>query len=249
MQSIKFQDLKDLFLENRIYLDFNNKPRLTDDDLLFFSDNFEIEPYVCILRGSCIPSMGAFTYTSTSDVNIKIGRYCSLANITFFGARHPLEFISTSPFNHTQHVNFFSQPYLDRNISFNNKMYRGQGGGNGIVIGNDVWVAQNVTMKYGINIGHGAVIAANTLLTKDVPPYAIIGGVPGKVIKYRFDMDIVNKLLDISWWNYHIADLNGLPWHDPIDFILKFEDRVKYYGLTKYEPKKLLLKDLLNYKE
>ena len=104
-------------------------------------------------------------------------------------------------------------------------------------------------MKYGINIGHGAVIAANTLLTKDVPPYAIIGGVPGKVIKYRFDMDIVNKLLDISWWNYHIADLNGLPWHDPINFILKFEDRVKYYGLKKYEKKKLLLKDLLNYKE
>ena len=66
-------------------------------------------------------------------------------------------------------------------------------------IGNDVWIGNNVTIMAGINIGDGAVIGACTLVTKDVPLYAIVGGVPAKIIKYRFSEEIIVKLLEIKW--------------------------------------------------
>lgn len=68
-------------------------------------------------------------------------------------------------------------------------------------IGNDVWVGTNATILNGIKIGDGAVIGANTIVTKDVPPYAIIVGNPGKIIKYRFEDRIIEKLLDLKWWD------------------------------------------------
>lgn len=70
-----------------------------------------------------------------------------------------------------------------------------------IVIGNDVWIGQNVTVMSGITIGDGAVIAANSTVTKDVEPYAVVGGVPAKKIKSRFDQETVDFLLESQWWD------------------------------------------------
>ncbi len=67
-------------------------------------------------------------------------------------------------------------------------------------IGNDVWIGSNATILQGVNIGNGAVIAAGAVVTKDVPPYAIVGGVPAKIIKYRFTEEQIKSLLDIEWW-------------------------------------------------
>ena len=71
-----------------------------------------------------------------------------------------------------------------------------------IIIGNDVTIGANVTIMGGVTIGNGAVVGANSLVTKDVPPYAIVGGNPAKIIKYRFDDDVVIKLNEIKWWNW-----------------------------------------------
>ena len=68
-------------------------------------------------------------------------------------------------------------------------------------IGNDVWIATHVIIKDGITIGDGAIIGAGAVVVKDVPPYAVVGGVPAKVIKYRFEQSIINKLLVLQWWN------------------------------------------------
>lgn len=68
-------------------------------------------------------------------------------------------------------------------------------------IGNDVWIGSYVRIMEGITIGDGAIVAAGAIVTKDIPPYAIVGGVPAKIIKYRFDEEIINKLLELKWWN------------------------------------------------
>ena len=74
-------------------------------------------------------------------------------------------------------------------------------------IGNDVWIGSGVTVNRKVHIGNGAILASGTVVTKDVPDYAIVGGVPGRVIKYRFDKETVNRLLAIEWWNWPFETL------------------------------------------
>ena len=72
------------------------------------------------------------------------------------------------------------------------------------IIGNDVWIGCNATILRGVTIGDGAIVAANAFVNKDVPPYAIVGGVPAKVLKYRFSENIITKLLHLKWWDFPI---------------------------------------------
>lgn len=74
-----------------------------------------------------------------------------------------------------------------------------------VVIGNDVWIGAYAKIVEGVRIGDGAVIAAGAVVTKDVPPYAIVGGVPAKIIKYRFEEKQIKQLLELKWWNKDIA--------------------------------------------
>jgi acetyltransferase-like isoleucine patch superfamily enzyme len=73
-----------------------------------------------------------------------------------------------------------------------------------VVIGNDVWIGTQSVILTGVTIGDGAVIAANSVVSKDVPPYAIVGGTPAKVLKYRFSNEVIEKLLELKWWNWDL---------------------------------------------
>ena len=128
----------------------------------------------------------------------KIGNYCSIAiGVTLISGRHPTQtFVSTSPLFYSKFSCLGRGFYVDD--SFEEYSYTNNG--YALEIGNDVWIGANVTILDGIRIGDGAVIAACSCVTKDVPPYAIVGGVPAKIIRYRFPEDQVKSLLKIKWW-------------------------------------------------
>ncbi|OKP43933.1 hypothetical protein BJP24_14450 [Aeromonas allosaccharophila] len=79
-----------------------------------------------------------------------------------------------------------------------------------ISIGNDVWIGQNVTVLRGVTIGDGAVIGANSVVTKNVPPYSIVAGVPAREIKKRFNDETISLLMEAKWWNYSISVISGI---------------------------------------
>ena len=86
-------------------------------------------------------------------------------------------------------------------------------------IGHDVWIGRNAIIQDGKTVGTGAVIASGAVVTKDVPPYAIVGGVPAKIIKYRFDPAISKELLASQWWDYPIETICSLPYDNPEQFL------------------------------
>lgn len=124
-----------------------------------------------------------------------IGKFCSIAcgaKFIFTSANHTLKSLSTYPF-----PIFFDDWELDKKNVASAWDNRGD-----IVIGNDVWIGYEAVILSGVHIGDGAVIAARAVVTKDVPPYAIVGGIPAREIKKRFDDETIEKLRNIQWWNW-----------------------------------------------
>ena len=154
-----------------------------------------IHPTAVIYSGSQIvnTSFGRYSYCSYNCkiVNAEIGAFCSISDHVYIGGEeHPMDWVSTSPvFQNVRH----SGP-TKRFSKFDVPSVRQT------IIGSDVWIGHGATIKQGVTIGHGAVVGSNALVTKNVPPYAIVGGVPAKVIKYRFDEATIEALLHTEWW-------------------------------------------------
>ncbi|WP_128153307.1 CatB-related O-acetyltransferase [Apibacter raozihei] len=127
-----------------------------------------------------------------------IGKFCAIASgVTFImnGANHLMESVTTYPFA------IFGG---DWSKSMEGKDYPNKGN---TVIGNDVWIGYKATIMPGITIGDGAIIAAYAVVTKNVPPYSIVGGNPATMIKKRFTENQINHLLEIEWWNWDIEKI------------------------------------------
>lgn len=131
--------------------------------------------------GRC--TYGRIDIRSDTKNMLKIGNFCSIADKVMFmlGFDHPTNLISTYPF---------------KNYFFNGISAISKGD---IVLDDDVWIGYNVTILSGVHIGQGAIVAAGAVVTKDVPPYAIIGGVPAKIIKYRFSPNVIEQLLQLDY--------------------------------------------------
>lgn len=107
-----------------------------------------------------------------------------------------------------------------------------------VIIQNDVWIGQGCTIYGGVTIHNGSVVAGNSVVTKDVPPYAIVGGVPARIIKYRFDEDTIQKLLDIQWWNWSDEKIiANQEWFNksPEDFSNHFYNELPYRNSYKID--------------
>lgn len=237
---------KNVFLGSISQTESYNLSKPYIDQNLIFSHDLSIEPYSCFSGVNVLCNMGSYSYSiSPLDPFMKIGRYCSIARgLQFFKGTHPVDNVSTSPFTYENRIYITTKPYADNHTKILNPLFVGKKGGTGIKIGNDVWIGQNVTIKYDTVIGDGAVIAANSVVTKDVPPYAIVGGVPAKVLKYRFDEEIRNKIASSKWWKYDVTKLNGFGFNDPNSFINNFENNKS--ALDIFSPEVVTARDLLS---
>lgn len=123
-----------------------------------------------------------------------IGKFCQIASgitIIMNGANHRMNSVTTYPFN------IMGNGWEKVTPSLDELPFKGD-----TVIGNDVWIGQNVTILPGVHIGDGAIIGANSVVTKDIPAYHIAGGNPSKIIRKRFDDELINYLEQIKWWDW-----------------------------------------------
>jgi len=160
-------------------------------------------------------SVGDYTYMmqNCQMQYSEIGKFCSIAS---YVRLHPVNHPTWRPTTH--HMTYRRKSYglgeTDDEDFFDWRR------GSKVVIGHDVWLGHNVVVRAGVSIGHGAVVGSSSVVTKDIPPYAIAVGNPARVIKYRFEPDVIEKLLEIQWWDWpydthkerlpHLMDMDRL---------------------------------------
>ena len=186
-----------------MYLSFG----IGGDDILNFDRSFYYEE-------ENIVTLGASSYVNGADLwfgggnmphHILIGRYCSLSCQLVFlvSLNHNYKAVSTYP-------------------KFNNSPVISSKNPRQVIIGNDVWIGYGATVLSGVKIGNGAVIGAGAVVTKDIPPYAIAGGNPARVIKYRFNEETIKKFLAVKWWKWDSQKItDNLPLMNDVEKFLE----------------------------
>lgn len=165
-------------------------------------------------------SLGLYSYIAkdTSLVDISIGKFCSIGNrVKNHLGNHPSRvFVSSHPAFYSPNAPtgaFVEREYFEEY-------------GKNVSIQNDVWIGAGALLMDGVTIGNGAIVAARSVVTKDVPPYAIVGGTPAKLIRYRFDEDEIEFLEELQWWNKDLSWIEkhvGL-FHDVQKFMKAIRD-------------------------
>lgn len=166
-----------------------------------------------------------------SKVSAQIGRFTSIASyVCTVAGRHAYQapFATTCPMffslnpNHSQSGSTFATEQMFEELKFAVPEKQLD-----VEIGNDVWIGERAMIIGGVHIADGAVVLAGAVVTKDVPPYAIVGGVPAKIIRYRYDEETINYLLNIQWWN------NSEDWFKEHWRLLTNIDRLKAFYRDK----------------
>ncbi len=143
----------------------------------------------------CRVTIGFHSYSCSTLRNVEVGNYCSIAGDVLFSLpQHAVERFSLAP------------------ILAGDAEIRGP-----ITVGHGAWIGARAIIMDNVHIGNGAIVAAGAVVTKDVPPYAIVGGVPAKVIRYRFPPELIRKIEETEWWLYDLPRMEGfseIDWND-----------------------------------
>jgi virginiamycin A acetyltransferase len=171
------------FLKNVV-----NHPQITIGDYTYYDDFSSVENFQKNVK---------YLFDFSQD-RLSIGRFCMVASGVEFimnGANHLSEAVSAYPFA------IFGG---DWSSAMDGKAYPTKGD---TVIGNDVWIGYRAAILPGVNIGDGAIIGSYAVVTRDVPPYAIVGGNPAQLIRKRFDDSVIDRLLETAWWNWPVEKI------------------------------------------
>ena len=205
--------IKNGFFVYRV-LCFKTKKKINDDK--FYQSNKMFVP--------ALPNVGKCTY---SDPNLfvatnetKIGAFCSIGkNVVIGHGKHPINYLSTSPYLYFDELGFKKSKQISHEEFWDLEP---------VEIGNDVWIGEGVFIKNGIKVGDGSVIGARAVVTKDVPPYAIVAGCPAKILKYRFDEKTIKELLELRWWELSDNIIKQIPYDNinkAMDFLRKVRNK------------------------
>ena len=175
-------------------------PKLKFDPSARILGHLDLEEPIAIESHALVSrsTLGAYSFVGkgTEVWNASIGRYCSIGPGCRIGpGDHPMDRITTSSISYSDYFAF----YADNTAIVTEYETREP-----VTIGHDVWIGASSIVTNGVTIGDGAIIAANAVVTKDIPPFAVVGGVPAKVIRNRFDDRTTERMKQLSWWRYDL---------------------------------------------
>lgn len=243
-------------IENSIFLDDNNAAIAVRDCPqigtwgMFEEICIEIPAYLGQSQIDC-GYIGAFTQVNMRRIKAEanntvieaqsIGRYCSIAHGVNIGmSGHSTTFLSSSTlFKFNSNASVFTPFLKERDYDWEADMAKKnfESWKKPLpIIGNDVWIGFGATVLNGVTIGDGAVVAARSVVTQDVAPYTIVGGVPAKPIRKRFEDFLIKRLVDLQWWKYQPEILIRLDLSDPYKIIDELEKRCDSGHYNFYKP-------------
>lgn len=169
--------------------------------------------------------VGRYTYFrrgSTLVQGCEVGRYCAIARDVEIGMQeHRTDWLNIHTFQYDH--DFF------RNVpGYNDHARVKRAPLPPAIVGNDVWIGAKAIIRRGVRVGDGAIIGAGSFVNKDVPPYAIVAGTPAKLIRFRFSPDVIERLLDVQWWDLLPHEMDGVPFNDieaALDMLEKIKER------------------------
>lgn len=178
-------------------------PRLRDPVRVTGADA-RFERFTQHLPGAFMP-LGAYSYSRSHFGHVdQIGRYCSIgAGVQVMGDSHPTGWVSSSPV-------FYRRKRAGQWGSARQEFPEFRALGPPIEIGHDVWIGDDVLLAHGVRLGTGCIVAARSVVTRDVPPYAIVGGTPARVIRSRFAEPLVERLLASRWWEWPLETWDAI---------------------------------------
>ena len=198
VERLKWHLYKRLILKHKVR-GFNAHP------LTFVCPKSTFDEYSHVMKNSKVikSNIGRFSRISGGTVNYTdVGKFCAVAARTFVGGggNHPLDQVSFhSIFYKASKYQHPKMRFVHEDI-YNDAPEK-------VIIENDVWIGSDCFIKPGITISNGAVVASGSVVTKNVPPYAIVGGVPAKVIRYRHSPELINLLISSQWWDWPVDKL------------------------------------------
>lgn len=208
---------------NRIFFAPHGPSRLKPGQKIRFAEDCICEPYSAILSGDTLFSIGSFSYSwSHLDQAVTIGRYCSVSErVRVIGYNHPTSTVSTSSLAYDRKFSIFKSALEDAGIDDFPMLHEAHrpGRSRAPVIGHDVWIGQDTLLSRGIELGNGCVVAAGSVVTKSIPPYAIVGGNPAKIIRFRFSDKTIDQLQKSEWWRYSFINFAKMEFDNPDRFL------------------------------